>query len=124
MSVRNTEGLGHFRRQLLRKNTHIAARDFTVLHDLVHDVVGQVGRDRETDALVAAGLTGQNGGVDTNQVAAGVDERAARIAAVNGGVGLDEVLKTLDAQARAALGADDAHGHRLAAGQTERLADG
>ena len=80
----------------------IAARHFAVLHDLVHDVASQIGRDREADALVAAGFTGQDGGVDAHQVAARVDERAARVAAVDGGVGLDEVFKALDAEARRA----------------------
>ena len=55
------------------------------------------------------------------------DGRYARITRALGGVQLlildDWGLEPLDAQARAALGADDAHGHRLTARQAERLAD-
>ena len=51
-----------------------------------------------------------------------IDQRAAGIAEVDGGVGLDEVLEIRDAEAAAARGADDALGHRLA--EPERIADG
>src|SRR3712207_7731665 len=48
---------------------------------------------------------------------------AARVAAVDGGVGLDEVLEAPVREAgRAPLGRDDAGGHRLA--DAERVADG
>src|ERR1019366_8898696 len=47
---------------------------------------------------------------------------AARIAGVDRGVGLDEVLEDVDAQRVAAKGADNARGHRLA--DAERVADG
>ncbi len=48
------------------------------------------------------------------QVAVHIHQRAARVAGVDGGVGLDEVLKGVDAQLAAAQRADDAAGHRLA----------
>ena len=49
-------------------------------------------RDREADALVAAGAR-EDQRVDADQVAAGVDQRAARVAGIDRGVGLDEVAE-------------------------------
>ena len=51
-----------------------------------------------------------------------IDQRAAGVAGVDGGVGLDEVFDLLDAQPAAAGGADDALRHRLA--DAEGIADG
>ena len=50
-----------------------------------------------------------------------VDQRAAGIARIDRGVGLDEVLVAQPAQAAAADRRDDARGHRLA--EAERIAD-
>jgi hypothetical protein len=85
-----------------------------------HDRAGHVGRDREADALVPAGAR-QDRGVDADELAVEIDQRAAGVAGVDRGVGLDEVLVLLDAQAGAADRADDAHGHRLA--DAEGIAD-
>ena len=52
----------------------------------------------------------------------GIHERAARVAGVDGRIGLDEVLVALDAERVAAGGADDAHRDGLA--DAERIADG
>ena len=52
---------------------------------------------------------------------AGVDQRAAGVAGVDRGVGLDEVLEGVDAEAGAAERRDDAAGHRLA--DAEGIAD-
>ena len=48
-------------------------------------------RDREADADVAAGGA-EDRGVDADQLAAQVDQRAAGVARVDRRVGLDEVL--------------------------------
>ena len=50
-----------------------------------------------------------------------VDQRAARIAGIDRGVGLDEVLIALDAETAAPERADDARGDGLA--EAERIAD-
>ena len=63
----------------------------------------------------------ENRGVDADQLASRVDQRAARIAGVDRGVGLDEVLVAFDAETAAAKRADDPGGHRLA--EAERIAD-
>ena len=51
--------------------------------------LGEVDRDREPDALRGACL----GGVDADDVAGGVEQRAAAVAGVDRGVGLDEVVE-------------------------------
>ena len=65
----------------------------------------------------------QDGGIDADDLALEVEQRAARVALIDGGVGLDEVLVLRDsAPEHAVLGADDAHGDGLA--QAKRVADG
>src|SRR5690606_10667264 len=63
-----------------------------------------------------------NGGVDTHQVAIHVHQGSARVAGVDGRIGLDEVFKSVNAQLTAAQGADDATGDGLP--NAERVADG
>ena len=46
--------------------------------------------------------------------ATGIDQRAARVAWIDGCVGLDEVLILLDIQAASSGGTDDSHRDRLA----------
>ena len=67
-------------------------------------------------------LPRQNRGVDADQFAAQIHQRAAGIAGIDGGVGLDEVLVAVGVDAGAAERADDARGHRVL--QAERIADG
>ena len=59
--------------------------------------------------------------VDPDQVAGGVDQRAAGIPGVDRGVGLDEVLEAADAEVVAAKRAHDARRDRVA--ETEGIAD-
>ena len=70
-------------------------------------------------AIAAARV--EAGGVDADQLAVEVDQRAAGVARVDRGIGLDEVLVAQPAQAAAADRRDDARGHRLA--DAERVAD-
>src|SRR5208283_1347065 len=86
-----------------------------------HDVAGKVGGDGEADALVAA-RTAVDGGVDADEPAFDIHERAAGVAGVDGGVGLDEVFIVFDAEVAAAGGADDAGGDGLA--DAEGVSDG
>ena len=64
-------------------------------------------RDREADAHRAARLR-EDRAVDADQVAGGVDQRAAGIARIDRRIGLDEVLEAVDAEVIAAERADDA----------------
>jgi hypothetical protein len=74
----------------------------------------------KTDAERAAG-TRIDGGVDADQVAVAVDQSTTRIARVDRGIGLNEVLEGVDAEMRPPEGRDDSHRHRLA--DTKRIAD-
>ena len=73
-----------------------AALGATVLNDAVVDLHHLIGGEGEADALIAAGLGG-NGGVDADDFAVNVDEGAAGVAGVDGGVRLDEALELLGA---------------------------
>ena len=79
-----------------------------------------VGRDGEADALRAAGAR-EDRGVDADQPAAKIDQRAAGIAGIDGGIGLDEELIVGDADLGARQRRDDAVGHGLP--DAERIAD-
>src|SRR5207247_3742797 len=70
---------------------HRAAHHAAVGDDLVHDEAGQVRGHGEADPLVAAGLR-VDGGVDADELAAGVDEGPAGVAGIDGGGGVDDIL--------------------------------
>ena len=63
-----------------------------MLEDLIHHAAHHVHRDREADA-VGAEVLREHGGVDADQLAVRVDQRAAGIAEIDGGIGLDEILE-------------------------------
>src|SRR4051794_27808985 len=107
-------------REVLQGDANSAAADFTIFDDLVHDGARHVDRDREPDADIAAAWR-QDSGVDPDQPAAQIDERAARVAWVDRGVGLDEVLIALNAQSTAPKRADNARSDCLT--KAERVAD-
>ena len=96
------------------------AHDLFVLDQLGHDLTREVDRDREADALIAAGLA-VDLAVDADQLAARVDERAAGVARIDGGVGLDEVVVAGELRIVPVGRRDDAKRHRLA--ERERVAD-
>ena len=84
----------------------------------------EVRGDGEADALEAA-VAAEDGGIDAEETAVDVDEGAAGVAGIDGGVGLDEVFVALDLGEDAdvaALGADDAAGDGFA--DAEGIADG
>ena len=90
--------------------------------DLVEDLAGLVDRHREADAVAAAGGA-RDGGVDADRPTLPVDQRAAGVAGVDGGIGLDQVVQLAHRRRdRPAERAHDAGGDRLA--QAERAADG
>ena len=84
-----------------------AAHHATLGEDLAHHAANQVHRDRKADAFHAEVLR-EHRGVDADELAIDIDQRAARIAHVDGRVGLDEVLEGRDAELSAARRADDA----------------
>src|SRR5438105_1561225 len=98
-----------------------SAPHFAVLQEVVDDAPREVARDREADPLVAAALA-EDGGVDADQLAARVHQRAAGVARVDGGVRLNEVFVAGDAEAGAPERGDDAERDGLI--ELERVADG
>src|ERR1700735_103611 len=83
---------------------------FSIGDELVVDADDSGGRKREADTFEAA-ATGINCGIDADDFTGHVDERAAGIAGVDGGVGLNETLK-LVADVGAVFGADYSGGDR------------
>ncbi len=88
-------------------HAELAAVHLPGLDQLLHDRADHVRGDREADADVAAGLR-QDHRIDADQVAVEPDQRAAGIARIDRGIGLDEVLEAVAADARAAERAHDA----------------
>ena len=76
---------------VLRHDAEIAARDFAAADEAVQDVARHVDGHGEADAVVAA-AGADDGGVDADEPAFGIHQRAAGIAGVDGRVGLDEIL--------------------------------
>ncbi len=91
--------------------------DVSPLLKLGGDLLGHVDRDRKPDPLAG----GDDGRVDAHDLPLQVDQGAAAVAGVDGGVGLDEIVIGTGAD-HPALGADDSRGHRLF--QSEGTSDG
>ena len=105
--------LRHLRRHLLHGHAQLRARDLALRPQLLHHALRHVHRNSEADTDVAAGLR-QDLRVDANELAPGVDERAAGIPVVDGRVGLEEILIAAVANRRgSSFAADDAHRNRL-----------
>src|SRR4029453_15098465 len=92
-------------------DAHVRARQLLAGDRLLHDRASDVDRDGEADAVRIGG----DGRVDADDVGPGVEQRATRIAGVDRGVGLDEVVEVLVAvgRDRPALGRHDATRHRV-----------
>ena len=84
------------------------------LHDLLHHAAHEIDGNRKSDAFGAAIGAVQHGGVDADQVAVRIDERAAGIAEIDGGIGLYEILEGCKPELLAPGGTHDALGDRLA----------
>src|ERR1700748_3503138 len=115
------EALGDLRRHRLQlgaepRPLHRLAAHLGRSHDHAH----HVGQNGKADALRNAGARIARG-VDAGEPPGHVDQRAAGIAGVDRGIGLDEELVVGDADLRARQGRDDAVRHRLA--DAEGIAD-
>ena len=106
--------LGQIRRDVLRQDSQIRAGHLAVIDNLFHDVARHVRRDGKADSLIAFRPMSDDRRIDADQLAAVVHQRSAGISRIDGSVGLDEVLVVFNSQVRAAGGAHDAHGDRLA----------
>src|SRR3569623_2038037 len=103
MAVRDFRGDG------LNLHTDPAAADATLVLERGNDTLHGRGRNRECDADAAAGRRIDRG-VYAEHFTFGIKGRAARIALVNGGFNLDEIVVRADADVTAARG-HDAGGH-------------
>src|SRR4051794_87924 len=107
-----------------RRHAEEAAVDAAVALEIGHEPAGGVDRDGEADADVAVtAAAGLDLRVDPDHAAGGVEQRAAGVARVDRGVGLDdavdlEAVRRLD---RALRGGDDARRERAL--EAERVAD-
>ena len=117
--VLEAEGLGDSPVDVLDPHAEPAPRDLAGLHQAVDHGLRQVGGDREADADVGAGGR-EDGGVDAQHPAVEREARTARVAAVDGGVDLEEVVVGAVVDVTAAR-RDDAGGDRRA--EAERVAD-
>jgi len=86
------EVLGHLGRKLLDHDPQPGALHPSELDEIVGHTPGEVGGNRESNPLVALASLGHDEGVHPDDFPVNVDERAARIPPVDGGVGLDEIL--------------------------------
>src|SRR5262249_14333279 len=109
--------------QLYRSDVDPAAGHASVGNQLGNDTPRGVDGDGKPDTHRAA-RGAVDHGVDTDDLAAAVDQRPARVAGVDGRVGLDELVEhdAVVVAERSAQGADDAYGHGPVQG--EGVADG
>src|SRR5712691_2458254 len=106
-----------------RFDTEKGAVNAAVGYEIVGDALRRVDRNGKADARRSArGCV--NGGVDPDDLAARIDERAARIAAVDGGIGLNGFINEggLAGLYRASQGAD--HARSEGALKAEGIANG
>ena len=112
------EGLGQLFGDRLDRHAHPAAADIPLLDKLGEYRFGHIRRYGKSDALPGC----HDGGVDADNLAVDVQQRTARIAGIDGGVGLDEILIRFDAHVGASGSRDDADRHGPV--QAEGVADG
>src|SRR5690606_6798520 len=105
---REVELLSKFGVQVTEGDAEEGAAHASGGEDLVNHVVREVDRDGEPEPDGAAGGANHRG-IDADDAAAGVEERAAGVAGVDRGVGLDELVKA-GAPGAAVRGGDHAAG--------------
>ena len=111
--------IGHF----LHGNAEEGAVHFAVLDQIVDNLLDKIAGDGDAKADVATGHAARHDKlIDTNDFAFDVQQRAAAVAGVDGGVRLDVVVKRGHMHVLAFLLADVADGHGVL--QIERRADG
>ena len=91
LGVRQADCLGHIRRHILNPHAQPAATGFAKLLQLCDDLADHVRRHRKPDPDRPAGGR-QDRGVHADHIAIHVEQRPARVALVDRGIGLDEVI--------------------------------
>ncbi len=100
------------RRDRLNVNAQPAARDLTLLDELLHYPLRHVYRNSETDTHEPAGA-GCDRGVYADNFAVEVHQGPAGIPGIDGGIGLDEVLVVRQAHVRPTARGNNARGHGI-----------
>src|SRR5262245_35159507 len=118
LKIAQPESLAEFRRQADGGQPEIAARDIALSAQLRDDAFDHVARHGEADAAAVAA----DHSVDADHFAALIKERAAGVAAVYRGVGLNEILERLGLVNLPAQRGDDPRRNRTLV--FERIADG
>ena len=95
--VGNPQPSGDLRRERLDLHAEIAPVNRALVDELIHDRLGCVAGNGESDALRAAALR-LDRGVDADDSAFQVDKWAAAIARIDGGIRLQKVVERADAQ--------------------------
>ncbi len=118
------QALRDLRGQVLDFHAQRAAHHHALGDQLLDHVAGEVGGNGQAQADVAghAALRVEAGGIDADQLALQVDQRATGVARIDRRIGLDEVLVAQPADAAAAHRRNDTRGNGLA--EAERVADG
>src|SRR5262245_48884561 len=106
MRLAQPHGGCQFGSDVLNRTPHITSGDLTVFHDLFHTRPGHIARHGEPNSEIAAART-QYRGVQTDQLASRIDQRASGVTGIDRSVGLDEVLVVLNAKPAAPSGADN-----------------
>jgi hypothetical protein len=103
------KGGRQFGREVLRADADAPAPHLAMGNDLLHDEMRHADRQGKSNAdITAAGR--QDCGVDADQLATQVHQRPARIARVDRGIGLDEILVAFDSKSAPAERAHDPRG--------------
>ena len=89
--------------------------------EVLHNVFDQVAGYREPDPHIAAGVPGDDSGVDADHLASRVEKRTAAVARIDGCVGLDKLVIGTGTNI-SLLGAHDSRRHSM--GKPERVTDG
>src|SRR5262245_55190446 len=102
-----TESLGGLRIDFADVSAEVTSfnRAFGLEHR--NNSLDEVAGDGQADALESAALA-FDGGAHSNDLAFEIDERAARVARIDGGIGLQIILVHAHVEPVASLGADDA----------------
>src|SRR5215831_11623575 len=106
---------------IIEGDPELSPADIARFEDMIHDGTDHVDGNRKADAGIGVARAHERG-VDADQIAAEIDKRAAGMAWIEGGIGLDEILVLLDADVGAVQSADYPGSHGLA--DLEWIADG
>ena len=115
------ESFDQFGIELLRLDANPAARDLSIFHNTFQNLLGGRYGNGKSNAHGAARARVDRG-VDAQQVAVHIDQRAAGIAGIDRCIGLDKILEGVDTQLVASQRAHDAAGHSLT--DAKRVANG